>query len=249
VLGVIPKLKETMTPLKALEDPRSAFAESYRSLRTALQFSTNNGTPRCLLVTSASPKEGKSTSAIVMAQNFAQLGKTVLLIDCDLRNPSLHKQLGVTNTSGLTNYLAGAAKPEEVISATQIHNLMVIPSGPLPPNPAELLLGPKMISLLTVAIRKFDQVILDGPPIMGLADAPILANMASGTLMVVESGETITTKARDALKRLWSTRAHVVGVLLTKFVAHHASYGYGYGDYGYSYYSYGGKAPAKLTKS
>jgi capsular exopolysaccharide synthesis family protein len=247
VLGVIPKLKDPMTPLRALEDPRCAFAESYRSLRTALQFSTNNGTPRCLLVTSASPKEGKSTSAIVLAQNFAQLGKTVLLIDCDLRNPSLHKQLGVANTSGLTNYLAGAAKPEEVISTTQIHNLMVIPSGPLPPNPAELLLGPKMISLLTVAIRKFDQVILDGPPIMGLADAPILANMASGTLMVVESGETITVKARDALKRVWSTRAHVVGVLLTKFEAHHASYGYGYGDY--NYYTYGGKAPAKLTKS
>jgi len=185
----------------------------------------------------------------VLAQNFAQLGKSVLLIDCDLRNPSLHKQLGVANTTGLTNYLAGAAKPDEVICATNIPQLSVIPSGPLPPNPAELLLGAKMISLLTVAIRKFDQVILDGPPIMGLADAPILANMASGTLMVVESGETITVKARDALKRVWSTRAHVVGVLLTKFQAHHASYGYGYGDYGYNYYSYGGKAQAKLTKA
>jgi hypothetical protein len=118
VLGVIPKLKEPMTPLRALEDPRCAFAESYRSLRTALQFSTNSGTPRCLLVTSASPREGKSTSAIVLAQNFAQLGKSVLLIDCDLRNPTLHKQLGVTNSMGLTNYLAGAAKPEEIISAT-----------------------------------------------------------------------------------------------------------------------------------
>ena len=249
VLGVIPKLKEPMTPLRALEDPRCAFAESYRSLRTALQFSTNSGTPRCLLVTSASPKEGKSTSAIVLAQNFAQLGKSVLVIDCDLRNPSLHKQLGVANTIGLTNYLAGAARPEEIISPTQTPNLMVVPSGPLPPNPAELLLGPKMLSLLTVAIRKYDQVILDGPPIMGLADAPILANMASGTLMVVESGETITVKARDALKRVWSTRAHVVGVLLTKFQAHHASYGYGYGDYGYNYYSYGGKVQAKLTRT
>ena len=246
VLGVIPKLKEPMTPLRALEDPRCAFAESYRSLRTALQFSTNSGTPRCLLVTSASPKEGKSTSAIALAQNFAQLGKKVLLIDCDLRNPSLHKQLGIANTMGLTNYLAGAAKPEEIIYATQTPNLMLVPSGPLPPNPAELILGPKMISLLTVAVRKYDQIILDGPPIMGLADAPILANIASGTLMVVESGETITTKARDAIKRIWSTRAHVVGVLLTKFEAHHASYGYGYGDY--NYYSYGGKAQAKLTK-
>jgi polysaccharide biosynthesis transport protein len=246
VLGIIPKLKAPDTPLKAIEDLRSAFSESYRSLRTALQFSTENGVPRCLLVTSSTPSEGKSTTAMVLAQNFAHLGKTVLLIDCDLRNPSLHKQLGIANSTGLTNYLVGTSQPEEVAQATSTPKLTLIPSGPLPPNPAELLLGPKMLSLLTVAVRKYDQVIIDGPPVMGLADAPILANMASGTLLVVEAGETRIAVARNALKRLLSTRSRVVGALLTKFQSQHAGYGYGYGDY--SYYSYGNQPAPLLTK-
>jgi len=246
VLGVIPKLRQSETPAKALEDLRSAFSESYRSLRTALQFSTESGVPRCLLVTSSTPSEGKSTTAMVLAQNFAQLGKSVLLIDCDLRNPSLHRQLGVANGAGLTNYLVGTAQPEEIAVETRTPKLTLIPSGPLPPNPAELLLGPRMLSLLTIGVRKYDQVIIDGPPVMGLADAPILANMASGTLLVVEAGETRIAVARNALKRLLSTRSRVVGALLTKFEAHHAGYGYGYGDY--NYYSYGTKAPAQLTQ-
>jgi succinoglycan biosynthesis transport protein ExoP len=242
VLGVIPKLKQALTPVQALEDPRSAFAESYRSLRTALQFSTESGVPRCLLVTSATPSEGKSTTAMVLAQNFAQLGKTVLLIDCDLRNPSLHRQFGASNVAGLTNYLVGTATPEEIAQATRADKLTLIPTGPLPPNPAELLLGPRMLSLLTMAVRKYDQVIIDGPPIMGLADAPILANMASGTLLVVEAGQTRIAVARNALKRLFATRSRVVGALLTKYESTQA--GYGYGDY--NYYSYGAaQLPAK----
>lgn len=247
MLGVIPRLKSPLTPARALEDPRSAYAEAYRSLCTALQFSTDRGVPRCLLVTSATPHEGKSTTAMVLAQNFALQGKRVLLIDCDLRNPSLHRQLGADNARGLTNCIAGGAKPYEIITKTPTENLMLMPTGPLPPNPAELLTGPKMLSLLTLAVQKFDQVILDGPPVMGLADAPILANLASGTILVVEAGETRIAVARNALKRLWSTRAHVVGALLNKFESRHAGYGYGYGYGDHSYYQYGGTA-GKLTK-
>lgn len=246
MLGIIPRLKAPLTPARALKDPRSAYAEAYRSLCTALQFSTNHGVPRCLLVTSATPSEGKSTTAMVLAQNFALQGKRVLLIDCDLRNPSLHRQLGVKNSRGLTNCLVGGAKPYEIISKTPTENLILMPTGPLPPNPAELLTGPKMLSLLTLAVQKFDQVILDGPPVMGLADAPILANLASGTVLVVEAGETRIAVARNAMKRLWSTRAHVVGALLNKFEARHAGYGYGYGDH--KYYAYGGDTAGKLTK-
>lgn len=238
VLGVIPLLKAPETPAKALEDPRSAFSEAYRSVRTALQFSTETGVPRCLLVTSAGPSEGKSTTALTLAKNFAQLGKRVLIVDADLRNPSLHRALGKPNDSGLSNYLAGAAKATEVILATDTPLLMYMPTGPLPPNPAELLMGPKMLSLLSIAAEKFDQVIIDGPPVMGLADAPILANLATGTLVVIEAGETRIGLARNALKRLYAARAHVIGALLTKFSARHAGYGYGYG--GYNYYSYGG---------
>ncbi|MCX7034403.1 MAG: polysaccharide biosynthesis tyrosine autokinase [Arenimonas sp.] len=246
VLGVIPKLKPPMTPAAALEDPRSAFSESYRSVRTALQFSTDTGVPRCLLVTSATPSEGKSTTALTLAKNFAQLGKKVLIIDSDLRNPSLHRALGVENGRGLSNYLAGAAKATEVIRATDIPHLMFMPTGPLPPNPAELLMGPRLLTLLSIAAEKFDQVIIDGPPVMGLADAPILSNVATGTLLIVEAGQTRVAVARDAVKRLVAARAHVVGTLLTKFSAKHAG-GHGYG--GYNYYSYGGADEAKkLTR-
>jgi capsular exopolysaccharide synthesis family protein len=243
VLGVIPLLKLPMTPAKALEDPRSAFAEAYRSVRTALQFATDTGVPRSLLITSSTPSEGKSTTALTLARNFAQLGKKVLIIDADLRNPSLHRTLGVDNSAGLSNYLAGAVKATEVIHATDTPGLMYMSTGPLPPNPAELLMGPKMLSLISIAREKFDQLIIDGPPVMGLADAPILGNLANGTLLVVEAGETRITVARNALKRLLAARAHVVGGLLTKFSSKHAGHGYGYGAY--NYYSYGGQEEAK----
>ncbi len=245
VLGVIPLLKAPMTPARAMEDPRSAFAESYRSVRTALQFSTDHGVPRCLLVTSATPAEGKSTTALTLAINFAQLGKRVLIIDGDLRNPSLHKSLNRDNSAGLSNYLAGSTKATEMIQATDTPHLMFMPTGPLPPNPAELLMGPRMLSLLSIASEKFDQVIIDGPPVMGLADAPILANMSTGTLLVVEAGETRIALASNGLKRLLSARAHVVGALLTKFNNKHAGHAYG----NYNYYSYGGnEAPKRLAR-
>jgi capsular exopolysaccharide synthesis family protein len=218
-------------------DLRSAFPESSRSLRTALQFSTDRGAPRSLLVTSAMPSEGKSTTALVLGQFYAQLGKRVLIVDCDLRNPSLHRSLGVDNSEGLSNYLAGALKPTDLIRPTEMEGLMYMPSGPLPPNPAELLMGSKMLSLITVASEKFDLLILDGPPVMGLADAPILSNLAQGTLLVVRAGATRVAVVKNALKRLQSARAHVVGGLLTQFQAQQAG-GYGYG--GYDYYSYGG---------
>ena len=236
VLGAIPQLKAPMTPLRALEDVRSAFAESYRSLRTALQFSTDHGVPRSLLVTSPVPGEGKSTTALVLAQMYAQLGKRVLVIDCDLRNPSLHRQFGVENSQGLSNYLAGASKPTDMIQPTQTPGLLFMPTGPLPPNPAELLMGPKMVSLLSTASEKFDLVILDGPPVMGLADAPILSNMAQGTLIVVQAGNTRIGLAKNAIKRLHAARGRLVGGLLTHFHAQHTGDGYSYGNY---YYSYG----------
>jgi len=248
VLGVIPRLKG-LTPTMAIEDPRSAFAESYRSVRTALQFSTDSGAPSCLLVVSATPSEGKTTTAVMLARNFAQLGKRVLVIDGDLRNASLHKSLGLSNEMGLCNLLAGHAKPMDIIVPTDEPNLFAMTSGPLPPNPAELLAGSKMLSLLTVAVEKYDKVIIDGPPVLGLADAPILSNIAHATLLVVESSQTRVTVARNALKRLRAARAYVVGALLTKYDAKAVGQGYGYGDY--SYYSYGGTDTdnkAKLTK-
>ncbi len=243
ILGVIPKL-DGRSPEDALADPRSAFSEAYRSVRTSLQFSTDHGVPKCLLITSPSASEGKSTTAVALARNFAQLGRRVLLIDADLRNPSLHRILATDNNVGLSNYLAGKVKPAGAIKGTRTLRLTLIPAGPLPPNPAELLAGPKMLSLVTLASEKFDQVIIDGPPVMGLADSPILSNMAAGTMLIVESGTTRIATAKAAMKRLTAARAHLVGAILTKFDARIAGYGYGgYGDY--LYYSYGGAGNQK----
>jgi capsular exopolysaccharide synthesis family protein len=244
VFGIIPKLKKQEVPAQALRDLRSPFSEAYRSVRTALQFSTDSGVPKVLLVTSAGAGEGKSTTAWSLARNFAQLGKRVLLIDGDLRNPSLHRVSEVRGEIGLSNLLAGAAQLNEAIQDTDDPCLKIVLSGPLPPNPAELLAGSKLISLLTVAAEAYDQVIIDGPPVLGIADAPILANAAAGTLLVVEAGKTRIQTAQIAIKRLYAARARLVGAVVSKYAAGHHAYGYGYGDYGsYSY----GSAP-KLTK-
>ena len=234
VLGIIPHLRK-QTVADAMADPRSAFAEAYRSVRTALQFSTDQGVPKVLLVTSASASEGKSTTAQTLARNFAQLGKRVLLVEADLRNPSLHRALGVRSDTGLSSLLSGAATASQVIMDTDDERLKVILAGPLPPNPAELLTGSRLLSMLTVAAEKYDQVIIDGPPVLGIADAPILSNVAGGTLLVVQAGETRIKTAQAALKRLTAARARVIGALITHYDAKVAGYGYDYA----SYYSYG----------
>ena len=241
VLGIIPKLGAKQSVAAAAKDLRSPFSEAYRSVRTALQFSTDHGVPRVLLLTSPGPGEGKSTSALALARNFAQLGKRVLLIEADLRNPSLHRNLGTGQAGkGLSNLLAGAATLQEVVVPSGDENLEVIFAGPLPPNPAELLSGTRLASLMNIAGQHYDQVVIDGPPVMGIADGPLLGNSADGTLLVVDSGRTKISHAQAALKRLLVARAHVVGVLLAKYNPKAAGHGYHYE----SYYAYGG--PARL---
>ena len=243
LLGAIPILEKGLSPNEALADPRSAVSEAYYSVRTALQFSTNEGVPPNLLITSARPSEGKSTTAMALAQNFARLGLRTLLIDSDLRNPSLHKALGRHNSSGLSNLLTGSQGLAEVVQATDNPNLSFIACGPLPPNPAELLAGNRAKQLIQQVGEQFDQVIIDGPPVMGLADAPLLASVAAGTVVVIAAGSTRRGLARAALKRLHLSHARVLGAVLTKFNARRTPYGYGYG-YGSSYayaYDYGAK--------
>ena len=241
VLGIIPRLGVKQALATVARDPRSAFSEAYRSVRTALQFSTDHGVPRTLLVTSAAPGEGKSTTALALARNFAQLGQRVLLIEADMRNPSLHKTLGLQGPgAGLSSVLAGASDLQSALMASDDERLKVMPAGPLPPNPAELLSGSRLVQLLEQATTQFDQVIIDGPPVLGLADAPILANAAAGTLLMVRSGQTKVGAAQTALKRLLVARARVTGALLAMYDA--KAVGYGYGAYQYeSYYAYGGQ--------
>jgi capsular exopolysaccharide synthesis family protein len=241
VLGVIP-FSRTQTGGKLFQenfDTRSHFAEAHRSLRTALQFSTPEGMPKVLMITSTSMGEGKSTTALSLAMQLAQAGKKVLIIDSDLRKASLHTNLELDNQTGLTNYLAGDAKPVDITSTTEVPNLYAIPSGPLPPNPAELIGSSKMVALLSLAAEKFDAVIVDGPPVLGLADAPLLGSIADATILVVEVGGTRRDFAKGAVKRLRSTRTHLIGGVLTKMRSRGHTYDYYYSGH---YYQYGGRA-------
>jgi succinoglycan biosynthesis transport protein ExoP len=243
LMGAIPMLEKGVSIDEAMADARSSLSEAYYSVRTALQFSTNDGVPRSLLVTSARPSEGKSTTATALARNFAKLGMNVLLVDGDLRNPSLHRVLRADSGTGITNYLTGSATMAELIQATDQPNLSFIPCGPLPPNPAELLAGATIRAMIAEAEANFDLLVIDGPPVMGLADAPLLASAVAGTVLVIEAGQTRRGLAKAALRRLALGNARILGGILSKFNVRSAGYGYGYG-YGYAYaysYDYGNK--------
>jgi len=231
VLGVVPKLKlaepeRNRAGINAHVDPSSAFSEAYRSVRTALQFSTANGAPRRMVVTSSSKNEGKSTTALALAINFAQMGKPVLLIDADLRNPVLHKLLKVDNSRGLSNCLSSSIGLMAVVQSTSIPNLFVMTTGPLPPHPVELLSGMKLLTMLAQAEEHFAHVVVDGPPVLGIADSIVLSNQVDNVVFVVESGRTRKGHAKNALKRLQQAGVEPLGVILTKIDAYHDLYGY-----------------------
>jgi polysaccharide biosynthesis transport protein len=249
-LGAAPLLEKGIQPAEALADQKSSLTEAYQSIRSALQFATRDGFPKSLLITSARPGEGKSTTAFAIANSLARLGFETLLVDADLRNPSLHKSMGADNRSGLTNALTGAATLPEVVQKSDVPNLFLVTSGPMPPNPAELLSGARLKGFVDDAIASFDMVIIDGPPVMGLADAPSIGAMVTGILLVVEAGHTGQAQARAAIRRLLMANGHLIGAILAMFNSRHASYGYGYGyGYGYEYdYSYGKSEKAKAPR-
>jgi capsular exopolysaccharide synthesis family protein len=241
LLGVVPKTKKGQTVEAAREDARSAISEAIRSLCTSLHYSTENGVPKSLLITSSMPGEGKSSIALATARTFAATGLKVLIVDADLRNPSLHKKAGLANSVGLTSYLTHNCEVRDAIQQINVNNLYVMTSGPLPPNPVELLHGPRFASFLSVGGEIFDLIIIDAPPVMGMADTLVLANMASTTLLVIAAGEGRIHQVRGTLKRLKLARSKPLGIVLNKFAAP-VSYGYGYG-YGYDY-SYGAEREA-----
>jgi succinoglycan biosynthesis transport protein ExoP len=244
VIGVVPLPKPGVTLDEALLDHRSPISEAYRSLRTSLQFSTPQGLPSSIMITSTNPSEGKSTSAIGIADTFGKMGMKVLLIDADLRKSSLHKRLQLRNERGLSNYLIGGMEAADTLQVTRMQNVFAITSGPLPPNPAELLSGPRMADLVRAAGDAYDIVIVDGPPIIGLADAPLLAGATQATLLLVSANSTRKRNFRVAVRRLMVVRANVIGTVLNKFDRKEAGYGYGYG-YGYSDYEYYGYGQQK----
>lgn len=241
LLGAIPKT-DGQNPLVELKDPKSSLIEAYLSVQASLAFSTDHGIPRTLTVTSTRPAEGKSTTAYAIAYSIARNGAKTILVDGDMRSPSVHQDLGIGNEKGLSTYLSGTDNLEGLIQYPEGEPFAALSAGPQPPNAAELLRGERLTTLLQELLAKFDHVVIDSPPVMGLADAPIIASRTEGTVFVVEARGVRARMARLALGRLRQGRALLLGTVLTKFESKRAHFGYGY-DYGYGY-GYGDKAEA-----
>lgn len=234
LLGTVPRVKRE-TPLEAFEDPRSPLVEAYLAIEAALELSTSQGTPRSLAVTSTRPREGKSITALALAQSLARARRNVVLIDADLRAPSVHRYFNLGNDGpGVSNFLAGSDDIDPIIRTTQREGLSIITAGPHPPNAADLLTGARLSELISRLQERFDHVIVDSSPVIGLADAPLIAAAVDSLIYVVEARSVQAGAARRALQRLETARANVIGIVLTKFEPRHAHLGYGYG-YGFEY--------------
>lgn len=234
LLGTVPRVKRE-TPLQAFDNPRSPLVEAYLAIEAALELSTVRGTPKSLAITSTRPREGKSITALALAQSLARAKRKVVLIDADLRAPSVHRYFGLENDgAGISNFLAGSDDVESMIRPTANEGLSVITAGPHPPNAADLLTGSRLGELIKLLQERFDHVIVDSCPVIGLADAPLVAAAVDGVIYVVEARAVQAGAARRALQRLETAQANVVGIVLTKFEPRHAHLGYGYG-YGFDY--------------
>jgi capsular exopolysaccharide synthesis family protein len=236
VLGMLPALK-SLSPrsiaLQTYHEPKSPLAEAIRSLRTSLRFSTREGAPKSTFITSSAAGEGKSSIALNLATAYSQAGNKVLIIDADLRNPTLHKLFKLENYEGLTNYLAGGGSSSDISQPTMIKNLYTITSGPIPPDPVELLSGQRMGTLLSNSSADFDYIIIDGPPVLGLADALVISGLCDATIVAVEAGKTRKVTLMKSLKRLERAHSTVVGVLFTRVdrsidLDYHEDYHYPY---------------------
>ncbi len=233
LLGSIPKV-EGETPKEALLDRKSDLVDAYLAVQTNLAFTTEHGVPRSFSITSTRPAEGKSTTALALATTLARAGRKVVLIDGDMRSPSIHHLGGVGHEHGLSNFLAGEDDVESLLFPMSDLGFMAMTAGPLPPNAAELLTGDRLALLISRLLETFDHVVIDSPPIMGLADAPLIATRVEGVIVAVESHGIRTSLVKTALGRLASANARIIGSVLTKFEARKAHYGYGY-EYGYGY--------------
>ncbi len=219
--------------LVTVHDARSSGAEAYRTLRTNLIFSQAVQTLRSIVVTSAAPGEGKTTTAANLAVSFAQQGMRVLIIDCDLRRSRLHKMFSIPREPGITECVLGQLDTDAAPRETSVTGLYVVPSGQLPPNPSELLGGERMRKTLASFAEAFDLIVLDTPPLLAASDAAILSTLADGVVLVVRAGVTEAEAGQQAMQQLMSVGARVVGAVLNDPDAKVQKYG-GYYSYDYA---------------
>ncbi|ODP39084.1 GumC family protein [Sphingomonas turrisvirgatae] len=234
LLGSVPKVADGTSPRQELLDRKSDLVDAYLAINTNLGFTTEHGVPRSLSVTSTRPAEGKSTTALALATMLARAGKRTILVDGDMRSPSVHHLGGVDHEKGLSNFLAGDDNIDTLTFPMSDLGFVAMSAGPIPPNAAELLTGNRLSVLLDRLLECFDHVVIDSPPVMGLADAPLIASRVEGVVYAVESHGIRSSLVKTALGRLAAANARIFGGVLTKFEARKAHYGYGY-EYGYGY--------------
>lgn len=231
VLGAVPASAEVLT---ALLDPKSPVSEAISSIRTNLSLSSSDGMPKALMVTSTQAGEGKSTVCYGLAQGLAKLGRSVVIIDTDIRRPNVHKLFGIKNGAGVSNILSGNDAIDSVLQRGLAQNVDVIVAGPIPPDPSELLASDKLAALIGELRTRYDHVMIDSAPVLGLADAPLVATNADGVIFVVESARTNVRGVQNALSRLQQTGATLLGVVLSRFDPGKSGYSYEY-RYAYDY--------------
>ena len=234
LLGTIPEEDDQPVP-EAIVDKKSAVYEAYFSLMTNLGFLTPAGFPRTLMLTSSRPKEGKSTSSLCLATVLAGTGKSVILVDADVRNPSQDQYLDIPKGQrGLTHYLAGDDNIDAMILPVATHGFSLFTAGKVPPNAAELLGSDRLDALVTLLKERYDHVLIDSAPLLGLADAPLIARRVEGVVFTIEANSTRTRMIATSLMRLRMSGAKLFGAIVTKVGVRNQAYGYGYG-YGYGY--------------
>ncbi|WP_312123983.1 CpsD/CapB family tyrosine-protein kinase [Lysinibacillus boronitolerans] len=211
------KLVKMARKLVTIANGQSFISEQFRTIRTNITFSMPDKEIKTILVTSATPGEGKSTNAANIGVVFAQEGKRVIIVDADLRKPTMHYTFLLQNARGLSNLLTRHFTMSEVINSTDIANLFVLTSGPIPPNPAELLASNVMESVIENLKKEFDIIIFDAPPILSVTDAQILSNKCDGTLLIVNSGVAENESVLKAKSNLEASKANILGVILNNY--------------------------------
>lgn len=252
LLGVIPMVAEAPTgedpkaqhdrDLYVFQHPTSRAAECCRSIRTNILFSAAGHPMKTITVSSPRPREGKTTTTIYMGTTMAQSGQRVLLIDTDLRRPRLHKSLGVSKQRGLTNLILGDATMDDVIKSTDIPNLFVLPCGPRPPNPVELLLTARFKEVLTQLEERFDYILLDSPPVLAVTDAVVLSRISDGVMLIAQAGKTQRDEISIAARQFRDVDARILGLIMNDMDVSKKRYGY------YYYYSYGAYGDPKTAE-
>lgn len=233
LLGTVPRV-DGVTPKEALLDRKSDLVDAYLAVQTNLAFTTEHGAPRSFAVTSTRPAEGKSTTALALATTLARGQRRVILVDGDMRAPSVHQLGGTGHLRGLSNFLSGDDDIASLLFQMSDLGITAMSAGPIPPNAAELLTGNRLSILISRLLETYDNIVIDSPPVMGLADAPLIASRVEGVVYAVESHGVRASTVRTALARLATANVRIMGCVLTKFDAKKAHYGYGY-EYGYDY--------------